>query len=206
MALCTTVIGLPGLIIVLLWMPSAFAMGDLWRRKDVGYVGFLFWTCTILIPLVGPITYSTMRSSPRRGGAVVLACVFGGTAWKFLLPVLGALSSLFWIRTPTTNVDVVGPYMGEMWIEYEYSVDGRKHRAERYSFIPPEEYLNEAELMAIQGHREEYPVCYVAPWDHATAVLVRQPSLRAFTWRFPWLVFALGLYLARRRAVRLISA
>ena len=115
------------------------------------------------------------------------------------IPIVEAISSVFWIRVADIQAEVVGPSMGGMSIEYEYKVNGRQYTGHRYAFIEPEIYMSKDDLMAIQGGLREYPACFVAPWDHQRSVLVRELPINALLWRMPWLVIAVAFYLMRRR-------
>jgi hypothetical protein len=133
---------------------------------------------------------------------VIVGLAYAILAWKLLWPLANTGSSIYWNDVPTTKAIVAGPDMESMWVEYEYAIGGRVHVGTRYSFIPPEEYLSDDELLGIQGHRERYSTCYVSPWNHDSAVLVRLPPSRAFARRLPWLVLAGALHAIRRRLCR----
>jgi hypothetical protein len=184
-------------IAVLAWAPSGVAIGDLWRRRDCSYAEFLFWLIVLLVPLVGPAAYRVMLVSPSRGGGTLVVVTGIMAVWTVLLPLLGVLSSVAWRRVPTTRAEV--DYWMGFSAEYEYTLDGRKHRGERYGFIEPDEYLTKEEVEPLTLKR--YSVCYVAPWSDDTAVLVRELPPRAFAWRSLWVIACVGFYRLRRRRI-----
>lgn len=100
-----------------------------------------------------------------------------------LIPAALVLApSLFWYEVEAERASVAIVPVHGSWMsltKYDYQVEGQRYSGERYSFVPPEDYMTEDELRLIQGGPDRYRTCFANRFDASRSVLRAQIPLRA---------------------------